>query len=452
MRHIPTKTKYLAASIAVALLTCFSQIRGSTILVLGCLGTYMLLAGVSCSYDFTLPILLFFLPWSPILRTDPTSFSFYTFGMVLVCFISAVKKRFSFRSYQIVAGVLLIFLTLLAKLLHGSGLSFDYISFIMMIVLFPMVRDEMKSKKYDFYQVVVFFSLGIILASLCALFFADSANIRRFIKVDSWAAVIRRSGFYRDANFYTAQVLAALGGALALVLREVKKGRLVFLFCIILFLLYCGFLSGSKSFVLVVACLLVLWIIAVAKMRSRTGLKITLLIALVMTVIYIATSVMFSDLISVMLTRFSSTRDLDTFTTGRTELWAVYLKEIFGGIKVFFFGQGFTNVKINDRSSHNTLIQILYQFGVLGAPVLFYWVRSYFRTDRCRKRRDRLLDLNRFIVLVGTFLPWLAIDILFFDEFFLLQWYMFAALHQADPAQAANNTTGLYGGSLWTKE
>ena len=35
------------------------------------------------------------------------------------------------------------------------------------------------------------------------------------------------------------------------------------------------------------------------------------------------------------------------------------------------------------------------------------------------------------MVFVGIFVPWLALDSLFFDEFFLFQWYMIAALEQS---------------------
>lgn len=445
VRNISINKKYLFASIALGLLLCIAQIAANAMLITGCLLLYMLLLAVGCIYDFTLPILLFFLPWSPIMRMNPDGFSVYTFGLVMACLFSVIKKRFSLRKYQLIAGLILIILTLLSKLLEGNELSFAYIAFMMMIVLFPSVLEESRKQKYDFYHLVMFFSLGAIVASLCAMSFAESANIQQFIRVDTYQTIVRRSGFYGDANFYAAQILAALGGALALTLQERMRKKLIYLAITALFLLYCGFLSGSKSFALVTALMLLFWIVAVWKMRGSAGLKILLLTCFAGAVIYIATSAMFSELISIIEERFSRTTDVDSFTTGRVGLWKSYTDEIFGNPKVFFLGEGFTNIKVNDRGSHNTIIQLFYQFGILGAPVVFYWIINYFRSNIQEYRNEKSLRLHRLIIYVGAFVPWLAIDMLFFDEFFLLPWFVMAALEQfgkqPEPEEQSLNST-----------
>lgn len=436
--------------IALALMLCVAQIVGNSVLIYACLGIYMLFLAWNCCTDFTLPILLFFLPLSQIMRTDPESFTFYTFGLVMVCGISILKKQLSLKFYQMKAGLILLFLTLLSRLLDGSGISYDYIAFMMMLFLFPVVKEERGKDKYDFFQVVLFFSLGIIVASLCAQAFAGMPNIRKFIRVDSYLTIVRRCGFYGDPNFYTAQILAAMGGVLSLLLQKMKKSRTVLLSVILLFLLYCGFLSGSKSFVLVAAVNLVLWLIGILKIRGKMGLKLFLLIGLFAVAVYIATSALFSTLIEVLLTRFSFTKDLESFTTGRTTLWGNYIKELFSNAKVFFLGRGFANVKINDRASHSTIIQLFYQFGLIGLPVLIYWIVCFFRETN---RTPEKIDLKKTIVIIGAILPWLAIDALFFDEFFLLQWYILVALNDlGSDKEVTTVETGSYGGELWTRE
>lgn len=453
VKEIPIHKKYLTICIVLALMLCLAQIIGSTLLILACLAMYLILTAWCCSTDFTLPILLFFLPWSPLLKINPTGHSFYTFAMVLICLISIVKKRFYFRNYQLKAGILMLFITLFSKMLDGNFLAFDYIAFMMMIFLFPGVKEEIQERKYDFYQIVFFLALGVIIASICALLFADFANIRKYIKVDSYLTIIRRSGFYMDANFYTAQIMAALGGVLALLLQEKKKSRLVFLGIIAVFLLYCGFLSGSKSFALVAGAVLLLWIVAILRMRGKAGLKMVLLLCLLAVAIFIATSTLFSGLIKVLMTRFASTKDFNSFTTGRVELWIDYIIEIFANAKVFFLGKGFTNVKLEGRASHNTILQIVFQLGLVGAAVLIYWIVCFFRETGQIPGRHRKKDMKGMIVFVGCFAPWLAIDALFFDEFFLLQWFMLVALIDLrSDRDVMNIETGSYGGELWTRE
>ena len=452
MRKISINKKYLTACILLSLLLCGAQILGSTLAVVACLGLFMILVAISCCYDFTLPILLFFLPWSPILRTNPASFSFYTFGMVLICFISIIKRGFNFRNYQLKAGVVLLLISLLAKLLTGNGLAFSYIAFMMMIVLYPGVKEEWREGKYDFYQIVIFFTWGVIIAALCALSFAEYPGIRRFIKVDGFAMIVRRSGFYGDANFYTAHILSALSGALALILQERKKGKTVLLGITIGFLLYCGFLSASKSFIIVAACIFLLWIVALLRVRGRAGLKITLILFLIVSVIYIATSALFSGLIEVVMMRFSFANDLNSLTTGRIGLWESYFKEMLENPKVFFLGMGFTDVKVNGRASHNTILQTFFQFGLIGAPMLIYWIVCFFREAGDVQGKNKF-DLKKLIIFIGSFLPWMAIDVLFADEFFLLQWYMLVALKYIKSEDEVTDTeTGLDGGELWTRE
>ena len=73
--------KQLFICIALSLFLCFSQILGNTLLILACLGSYLVVLAWGCWNNQALLILLFFLPWSPLMRLSPTSYSFYTFGM-----------------------------------------------------------------------------------------------------------------------------------------------------------------------------------------------------------------------------------------------------------------------------------------------------------------------------------------------------------------------------------
>lgn len=430
MIGIAKNRKFLVFSILLALLLCAAQVAGNRTLILSSLVIYLILVAWCCWQDYTLPILLFFVPWSTIMRVSPDDYSFYTFGLVLICLLSIIKRKLRFRNYQIISGLFLLFLSLFSKLLDGSRLTFDYIAFMMMLFLLPLVREETNKNKYDFYHLVIFLSVGAVIASLCAMNYADYDNIRKFIRVDTYSTIVRRCGFYRDPNFYVAQILAALGGALALTLQEKNRGKLIILGIVAVFLVYCGFLSGSKSFAIIIAVLLLLWFVGIFKMRGKAGLKVVLFICFVGIAIYIATSVLFSGLIQVLVTRLTDANDLNSFLTGRTDIWDGYLQEIFGNLKVFLIGRGFTNVWANGVASHNTIIQAVFQFGFIGAPVLAYWVVCFYRSSARLGKKTKEFGLHRLIVFVGFFMPWLAIDMLFFDEFFLFQWYMIVALAQ----------------------
>ena len=333
-------SKYFWMYLLLALAVCLGQILGSTVLLLGILALFMLLMGWSCAKEFTLPALLFFLPWSQILRTGPDEFSFFTFGIVLVCVISLIKRRFWLRRYHLAAGIGLLALTLFAKLLDGSFLAFDYIAFIMMLFLFPVVKEEWVKREYDFFEVVFFFSAGTVAAALCAKAFSIYPNIARYINIHSYLNIIRMSGFYGDPNFYCAQILAALGGCFVAVLRENSRRRITLASVMAVVLIYCGSLSGSKSFALIAAIIVLLWASEMIRMRGKAGRKILLIIGGIAVAVFIATSALFKGLIEMFITRFSFTRDMSSFTTGRTELWVSYLKEIFNSAKILLVENG----------------------------------------------------------------------------------------------------------------
>ena len=97
---------------------------------------------------------------------------------------------------------------------------------------------------------------------------------------------------------------------------------------------------------------------------------------------------------------------------------------------MLLFGEGFSHIAIKDQVPHNTLIQIIYEFGLVGTPFLAMWIIYFFRDTygSGRLRRDQLFNI--LMVATGAFLPWMALDILYFNEFFLFQMYVFVALQE----------------------
>lgn len=414
----------LLLSIVLTLALCFFHVRGSRTAVLAVLCGYLGCLAFACVWHMTLPMLLYFLPWSALMRTNPNAFSFFTFGLVLVCALHFVKSGLRLRTYQVIAGLLLCVTTLLAKLLHGYSFSFAYIAFLMMIVMFPAVMEEMREQRYSFFHVVMFFSLGIIIAALCAQYLTIFPDIAQFIRVDSYLQIIRRCGFYGDPNFYAAQITAALAGCLVLVLTTKKKSQTVSLCALIILLLYCGLLSASKSFVLVAGGLLLLWFAQLLMLKGRVGLKVIMILVAAITVGYIATSSLFGELIDDIVVRFSNISNLDDLTTHRTQLWANYAEAIFLDPRILLFGNGLTNVKVDGWGAHSTPIQIMWQCGLVGLPVIAMWVIGLLRNGLSNQHAVRKQILSAAIIFCGVYLPWIAIDILFFDEFFLLQAFL----------------------------
>ena len=177
-------------------------------------------------------------------------------------------------------------------------------------------------------------------------------------------------------------------------------------------------------FFLVALCLALLFALAAMFQRGKLSVKLLLLLMSVIGIAFMSFLSAFEQLLDMIIHRFSGDSNLSDFTTGRTEVWQMYLQSFKEDSILLLFGNGYTNTPLNDRGSHNTIIQAIYQFGLLGCVFLGTWivfcVRAYLR--KVTVKRSSLAQVC--ILLVGAIGPWMALDMLFFDEFFLLPIYI----------------------------
>lgn len=400
------------------------QVLNSSIGLLVFLAGFGALTVFAAVKDMAVPILLFFLPWSPILKLEPGTMSMYSIALIAVMLVFVFRNSKSFSFGHIFPAALLFVQTIIVKTLTDDPIDNGFILFFACLVLFPILANE-KDKEYDYYTLILFFAFGIITSAISAQQLMIFPSISRYITVHEYSSLTRLSGYYGDPNFYSAQVAAAISGVLVLVLNEVKLSRKIILFITLIVLLYCGFLSVSKSFALVIICIALFWIIEVLFRKGRISGKLMMLLALAIGGVFVLSSILFTDLIDMMLDRFlGGNRNLSEFTTGRTELWVSYLRTFEDNPAMMLFGEGFTEKLINNRGSHNVLIQSIYQFGIVGTVVLGIWALSYFRS---MLRHVRVYSSNIVQILVlaaGAFGPWLAIDPIMFDEFFLMPFFV----------------------------
>lgn len=406
------------------------QIIGNTMMVAVALAGFLILLGLQCWQNFTLPILLFFLPWSPLMKLAPGTVSVYTVGLMMVCCISIVRNDFRMQKEYLLLGLPIVAITLCARLIRADGLSLNYFAFLMMLFLFPGVQREAGKGRYDFRCSAVFMSVGIILAALCAQQFALYPNIKKYVVAYSYLTVTRWSGFYVDPNFYTAQITAALGAVLLLILKGSGK-QVVPMALMAVLLVYCGLLSGSKSFILILALILILWMVLLIRMRGKSGMKVLIYGLLLLVAVFVASSTVFQNLWQIMVTRFMlGDKTLSGLTTGRTEIWINYFRTFGQDMLTLVLGNGMINRLVNGKASHNSLIQMIFQLGIFGSVLMIMWIWYFLQKPSLGQihRQGKLWEC--LILISGAFLPWMALDIMFFDEFFLFQWFVLQGMQE----------------------
>lgn len=425
----------LTGCVVLSALLCYGQIRDSGILLWGCFALFFLLALWSCYSGAVLVVLLFFLPWSPLMKASYDGISFFTVALLAACIISFVQNWRIINTYQTIAAIFLAILTMAEKIYQGNPIQSDYLAFLIMLLFFPCVME--KKEHASFREMTLFFAVGIISAALVAKQAANFPNISRYIRVDSYLSITRSAGFYGDPNFYSAHITACLAGVLILLTKETRRLQQMVLVIVAVVLVYCGLLSASKSFILVTICLALAWIPTMLGQKTAVSSKFRLTLWLVCAACIILSSTMFDSLLEVVRERFSYSANISQLTTGRTEIWKEYLREFSQNIPLALFGNGYTSVTLNGRASHNTIIQCIYQFGVVGTMLYVLWLVLVLRRMHQAMGKDKVHCEYAVLLGIGVVMPWMALDILFFDEAFLLTAY--AAMGSMMPERHADS-------------
>ncbi|MBR2339004.1 MAG: hypothetical protein IKA63_06020, partial [Clostridia bacterium] len=180
----------------------------------------------------------------------------------------------------------------------------------------------------------------------------------------------------------------------------------------------------SKSFLLITLCTFLIWIVGCFFEKGKLSTKLTLFFVIFVGVCFLVSATFFSDLMDMMLSRILKSRNLSDLTTKRIDLWIQYFLALKEEPALLFFGRGATKILINGRASHNTVIQLIYQFGVLGFTSLVGWLICYIKTMLLDVKFGSKNFIWLCLLLVGTIGPWMALDLLFFDEFFLMPIYI----------------------------
>lgn len=432
----------LGGCLLACLLLVLAQTIGNGFLLLLVLIGCLLLAALACRQGLAIPVLLFFLPWSPLMKLAPGRISFYTIGLLICCALALAQDGMRLTVRQVVLAASLMALTLTAKILQTGSITNDYLMFVFMLLLFPCVARSCP-RATSFRCATMFFAGGIFSAAILARLVAHYPNISRYIIVESYLTVTRLSGFYGDPNFYSAHVTACLAGVLVLLSRETEKRRQILLAAVSVALLYCGLLSASKTFVLTVACLFLFWLPILLERGNYGSARTRLLFGVLCAVAFVLVSPAFRQVLQIIGARFTEGEGLAGLTTNRTTLWLRYLTAFVHDIPLTLFGAGYTSVNLFRKASHNTLIQAVYQFGILGIPLLLVWMWNML-ADMFPESDKPLAGWKYTVLLcVGSFLPWMALDILQYDEFFLLPVYVLLGVaHVAGwntPAESAES-------------
>lgn len=269
-----------------------------------------------------------------------------------------------------------------------------------LISLLIFVCEE--TEQTDYPVMINFFKDGFIISAIVGLFKELIPSINRLFDIDfvndssvvESNVVQRYFGLTYDPNFFTI-INCILVAILLLTTKRFTPKEFIQL----LFLLITGLMTFSKSYLLLITIIVGIYILK----RSRyVGRNILLLSGAVIAFILLENLTQL-DLISVSIGRFEASSDSGDLTTGRLELWKEYLIHIFKDPYVLCFGEGFNALALNVKAAHNSYIDFVYRFGMIGSIFwLIYFVMSYRTVYKKQKGKSSLATNIPFLIcLIG---------------------------------------------------
>lgn len=353
-----------------------------------------------CKYKYCLPSLMFIIPFSSIYKFTPDQITFFTILFLIYIARILFTRRLSGRM------VVLVIIFFLYCVLF-SGLS-EIVTILTMIFGFLMINEVCKSKNIDFYTSIYSFSFGLIGASLLALMVDYLPILGAFVEKGTlWSAELgavgnRFKGLTSNSNYYAFYLIVALSCLAIMILKE-KRGNLPIILFIVLS--WFGFMTVSKTFLLIWGLLLVMILYDMLKYTRRKFFTVAVLLILGGAIIIAGAH----DIIMMYMIRFAGAKDqsLAQFTTHRSDLWLMYFKAFCDNIKIFLVGDGLRFNLLGRWATHNTYIQILYSLGIVGTILYGTILRTAIRLPKFRGK-DRMLLIPLIVLLINLF----AIDAL----------------------------------------
>lgn len=274
-----------------------------------------------------------------------------------------------------------------------------YFSFFVFLALI-----ECGTSKFDYRKATVFLNLGLIVTGVLTMYqYAGYTVISSSLREELGGA-----GGTLDQNSYAFFCLMGFVSAIGYILdpsvKEKKNWWTVALMGLLgLFNLLCGMYMVSKAFYVVLIALIVL-IVCYSIRNLKNSFWYILLVAVAF-VMLMRTDRAQGLLESIML-RFGKATDIDTLTTGRSELLFYYLGAVVSSPIHFIFGAGLSTYSRyyevpNQTITHNTPLEVFAAWGFVGfvfiTIVLYSFLKRYIYT---RSRKNSLYSLLPLLTMV----------------------------------------------------
>lgn len=258
----------------------------------------------------------------------------------------------------------------------GAGLyqGWSLIVALLLCYLVFVYRDRFRiSRCADFLMCGIIATAGIS----CLAFVFDGSLFNMFNDL----GLIRRLKLL-TANENSLSIYCSLSLSIYITRIINGKGKLAKNIIFGLIAMAFGISTLSKCFLIVCLFMLVyLFIMLIWKHRLKSlYLIIPALVILFLFALIFKTSI--NNIINRFFSAINEKLTLSVITTGRSDLWTMYINEITSSIPNMLIGVGLFSQRLNDIGPHNLLVHLLYRMGFIGVFMIgllayFYYQESH---------------------------------------------------------------------------
>lgn len=337
-----------------------------------------------CKRELLLPNMIFYSLFAYLFHYG--DYALYVFVCIAFLFRVALIKKANFMLFIALFPVYLI--------MHLISTDFSVISIGDIVPFFSilcLLGACLVYNSSDREKCISYFIIGYVLSAVfgtlkSASRLAEVSHVT-YTSVFSWQDTIRFAGISYDPNFFTVLSLIVL---MLIMFSGIAKTQKVLTIVGLVTAIVAGANTYSKSFY-ILACLLVIVYLFGSQKKILKRVGIVLALAVLASLIF--ENEIYSILVNIT-SRFANVETMNDLTTGRSNLWIEYFKDIFSSISSFLFGNGIQ--RTGRTAAHNTYLELLYDFGLLGAS--FDILLLYLSTKSIRKTSVGN-SLNRFGIL-----------------------------------------------------
>lgn len=349
--------------------------------------------------------MLFFYPFYCIFKFNGVGVSYYNvlIAVAIACLMLKRNESDPFSApgkLRIPASALGVFaLTgwcVISSFMNGANSVMS--AFIDICIPFLWVACTVNRTDIDVKKAIYAFSAGCIIAGLAGSGMITLSNLGAYIDTTAYRAdgvrTVRLQGLTVNPNYYSLDLNMAIAALLCFGRLEDRKMKLIEV-AMIVTLTVLGIMTLSKSFLLGLACTVLLYIFINGNLRQIAG---ALGFGIVVVTVFVYLHAIGNEFVTALIGRFTESDSLEGVTSSRSAIWLGYLKVIFSNLQCLLIGKGInaaSPISVG-HASHNLYIEVLYYTGIIGGGLLLFILWGMVR--RQKKMRVKYLPLGIFLV------------------------------------------------------